>query len=83
MNLISADIGRPVAHLRAYVDIPNFDKMIAEVINSVSAKSAEIKSADGESYLMRIAPYKTGDHAIRGAVVEFIRHKVEDRPSTE
>jgi two-component system CheB/CheR fusion protein len=84
MNLIAGDIGRPVAHLRTYINMPDFDQMIAGVINTVTPMRADVQGNDGESYQMRVVPYKTADHAIRGAVLEFVRKKAlsaaVDRP---
>jgi two-component system CheB/CheR fusion protein len=75
MNLIPGDIGRPIAHLRTYINLPNFEKHVAEVINNVSPSEVEVESVDGNRYYMRLIPYKTADHAIRGAVAEFVRKR--------
>jgi two-component system CheB/CheR fusion protein len=72
MNLIEGDVGRPVAHLRAAVNIPNLERMVTDVINTVTPALAEASGADGQNYLLRIAPYRTAESAIRGAVLEFV-----------
>jgi len=64
-----------VAHLRTYLNIPNFDEMVAGVINTVTAARAEAKGVDGERFHVRVVPYKTADHSIRGAMIELVRHK--------
>jgi hypothetical protein len=59
--------------------------MVAGVVNSVTAARTEVKCADGESFHMRIFPYKTADHSIRGAVIELVRRKLApggDEPSS-
>src|SRR5690606_31275951 len=39
----------------------------------VAARRQRVLGVDGEWYSMSIAPYRTADRAIRGAVVEFVR----------
>jgi two-component system CheB/CheR fusion protein len=71
MNLIPADVGRSINHLKIYLKEPGLERIVAEVINRVVAVEQEVSSATGHSYTMRIVPYKTGDHAIRGALIEL------------
>jgi len=73
MNLISGDIGRPVGYLRAQLNLPNLDEMVTGVINTLAPHEAQVESLDGRSYRMRISAYRTADHAIRGAFIEFVR----------
>ena len=65
------DVGRPIGHLRALLNTPSLEPLVTEVINSINPKELEVKGGDGASYSMRIMPYKTLEHAIRGALIEF------------
>lgn len=72
-NLISNDIGRTIADLkRFFFDAVDFESTVREVINRMYTVEIEVKSVDGRLYTLRIGPYKTVDHAIRGAVIELI-----------
>jgi len=72
LNLIGADIGRPVSQIRPNVDIPDMESMVTEVIHSMAIKSRELQDNKGHWYSMRARPYKTMDNRIQGAVITFI-----------
>jgi two-component system CheB/CheR fusion protein len=70
LGLISGDVGRPIGYLKSLTSSPNLEEMVTEAINSISVKLQEAK-VDGAVHSMRITPYKTAEHAIRGAVIEL------------
>ncbi len=72
LGLLVGDIGRPMRHLKLATNSDNLEQLISEVIHSVASKEQEIRDGKGAPYIMRIAPYKTAEHSIRGAVIEFI-----------
>jgi len=72
MQLQLSDVGRPLADLRLDVVVPDLDATIAEVIETLVVKDAEVRHADGSYHRMQIRPYRTSDHEIAGAVVTFV-----------
>ncbi len=72
-GLIPGDVGRPIGHLHMVTNTPDLEQIVSEAINGVTATEMEIKAGDGKGYLMRISPYLTGEHAIRGAMIELQR----------
>jgi two-component system CheB/CheR fusion protein len=72
LNLIDADIGRPIGNIRPNVSIPTLEKMVREVIGTVTAQSTEVQDRDGRCYTLSIRPYKTMDNRIEGVVMSFI-----------
>ena len=72
LNLIDTDIGRPLRHIKANIDIPNLDGIVTDVIDSVTGKSMETKDNEGHWYSLQIRPYKTSNNRIAGAVLIFI-----------
>ena len=72
MQLLLTDVGRPLADLRLDVAVPDLDASIAEVIETLAVKDAEVRHADGSYHRMQIRPYRTADHQIAGAVVTFV-----------
>jgi two-component system CheB/CheR fusion protein len=71
LNLIPGDVGRPIGYLRNVMSARDVEHIAAQAIESVSVREQRVRAIDGAWYLMRLAPYRTADHAIRGLVVEF------------
>ncbi|MGI8431743.1 MAG: PAS domain S-box protein, partial [Chthoniobacterales bacterium] len=81
-NLIPADVGRPISditHKLAY------DGLVADaekVLDHLAAIEREVRLADEQWYLVRIAPYRTAEDRIGGVVATFIditrRKRAED-----
>jgi two-component system CheB/CheR fusion protein len=73
LNLVVGDMGRSIAYVRTVVNARDIEQTIANAMQSVTATEQRVRVADGNWYTMRITPYRTGDHAIRGAIVELVR----------
>jgi two-component system CheB/CheR fusion protein len=72
LNLIDADVGRPISNIRANVTIPDLENRVRQVASSMVAQSLEVKDRDGHWFVLRIRPYKTLDNRIEGVVMTFI-----------
>ncbi len=73
INLIRSDVGRPVAHLAS--NLPGYTGLVADVqavLDTLVPREAEVVSAEGRSYTMRIQPYRTLENVIEGAVISFV-----------
>ena len=73
INLISSDIGRPVAHIVS--NLVGYDNMVADtqsVLNTLAVKEVEVQTKEGSWYTMRIQPYRTLNNVIEGAVISFV-----------
>ncbi|MGE0158478.1 MAG: chemotaxis protein CheB [Gemmatimonadales bacterium] len=82
INLIPADVGRPVAHIVS--NLRGYDGLVEEVrhvIDDLVSKEAEVQTKSGAWYLMRIRPYRTIDNTIEGAVLTFV--DISDRKRIE
>jgi two-component system CheB/CheR fusion protein len=73
LSLIPGDVGRPIGYLGGALNAPQIESMVSETINSVRERSQRVRCSDGHWYTARIVPYRTADHAIRGAIVEFLK----------
>lgn len=71
LGLLAGDIGRPIGHLRAGVDVPDMETIVAGVIASMQAQERDLRGPDGRSYQLRVHPYRTLDNRIDGAVLVF------------
>jgi two-component system CheB/CheR fusion protein len=69
LNLIPTDIGRPIGDIKPNIDCPELEQMIAESVDTISARERECRDRDGKLYLLRVRPYKSVDNHIDGAVL--------------
>jgi two-component system CheB/CheR fusion protein len=69
LKLIPADIGRSITDLRADVEVPDLERLISGVMETLSTKEIEVKDRTGHWYRMQIRPYETADNKITGAVM--------------
>lgn len=72
LNLIPTDVGRPLKDINLNLDIAKLDREVAEVIETLSPKVAEVKDMSGRLYSLRIRPYRTEDNKIDGAVIVLV-----------
>ncbi|HET9929343.1 MAG TPA: PAS domain-containing protein, partial [Polyangiaceae bacterium] len=69
LNLIPSDVGRPIAHLKPNISCPDLEDLIRHVVETVSVREREVSDVDGNTFLLRVRPYKTVDNRIDGAVL--------------
>ncbi len=73
INVIPSDIGRPVGHIVA--NLEGYTRLVEDtqhVLDTLQAKSVDVRSHAGRSYSMRIQPYRTLENVIEGAVISFV-----------
>jgi two-component system CheB/CheR fusion protein len=68
-NLVPADIGRLVSFLNTFIGARDMEKIVARVIETLSTAEEDVLTSSHRWYSLRVAPYKTLDHSIRGAVI--------------
>ena len=73
LNLIPGDVGRPISHIRTIVKARDLEQTVSSAMNAIATTEQSVRSADGDWYTMRITPYRTADHIIRGAVIELVK----------
>jgi two-component system CheB/CheR fusion protein len=78
LNLLPVDVGRSIGYLDAFVggDVTAKARQVIETLRSVEE---EITCRNQRWYQLRISPYKTLDHSIRGAVVSLVDIDVRKR----
>jgi two-component system CheB/CheR fusion protein len=72
LSLIPGDVGRPIAYLRNVMSASDIEQIASDAISTVSAREQRVRCIDGSWYLMKLAPYLTSEHMIRGLVLEFV-----------
>jgi two-component system CheB/CheR fusion protein len=72
LNMIPADVGRPISDINLNLKIEKLDREVAEVIETLTPKVSEVKDLNGRPYSLRIRPYRTEDNKIDGAVIVLV-----------
>ncbi len=72
LNLIDADLGRPINNIMPNIEIPKLEDQVLEVIDTMTSRNLELMDKDGHWFSVRIRPYKTLDKRIDGAVLTFV-----------
>ncbi|OOQ59798.1 chemotaxis protein CheB [Mucilaginibacter pedocola] len=72
VNLIEADIGRPINHISSNILADNLVNDLHTVLAKNKVVEKEITLKNGTNNLMRILPYIRKDKQVDGAVISFI-----------
>lgn len=73
INLVDADIGRPIQHITNNINFVEFMELLDSVVNSEKPKQREVKlSSTGTHLLMRIYPYWQKEECCDGVVLTFV-----------
>ena len=72
LNLIPSDVGRPISDINLNLELPRLDRLLAEVIETLSPKVMEVKDLGGRTHSLRIRPYRTEDNKIEGVVMVLV-----------
>ncbi|GBG57704.1 chemotaxis protein CheR [Sporomusaceae bacterium FL31] len=70
-NLISADVGRPISHIKSNFDVPDLEQASLKVIDTLNSIEQEVQDRWGHWYSMQIRPYRTADNKIDGVIITF------------
>jgi two-component system, chemotaxis family, CheB/CheR fusion protein len=71
-NLISTDVGRPLADLATRLDYPQLKEDAHGVLARLVPVQREVGLPDGRWFLARLLPYRTMEDRIGGVVLSFI-----------
>jgi two-component system CheB/CheR fusion protein len=69
LKLIPSDVGRLITDLQPDIQIPDLEKQIRKVIDSLSTKQIEIQDKAGHWHSLLMRPYETVDNKISGAIL--------------
>jgi two-component system CheB/CheR fusion protein len=72
LNLIPADVGRPISDIRPNIDVPDLDSLISEVSGKGSFVEREVQGRDGHWYSLRMRPYRTAENKIDGVLMALM-----------
>jgi two-component system, chemotaxis family, CheB/CheR fusion protein len=70
-RLVASDVGRPLADIKSNLDGEDLLVKAQSVLETLVPYETEVKTQNGEWYLVRIQPYRTLDNIIEGVVLTF------------
>jgi two-component system, chemotaxis family, CheB/CheR fusion protein len=82
-NFVDTDQGRPLSHITHRLDYPELVEEVQGVLTSLVRSEREVSSDDGESYIVRINPYRSVDDDVDGAIITFFDHTAQKRVEDE
>ena len=71
INLLPTDIGRPFSDIARKFEYSKIYEDAQGVIDTLIPKEREIQTQTGNSFLLRMVPYRTVDNIIEGVVITF------------
>jgi len=72
LSLIPADIGRPISDINLNLEITRLDRLLVEVIETLTPKTMKVRDLGGRAFSLRIRPYRTEDNKIDGVVMVLV-----------
>ena len=71
VNLIEADVGRPIHHIATRLRNVNLVEEAERVQDSGRVREREVQSDDGATHLLRVLPYQSNTPRMEGVVITF------------
>jgi len=71
-NITDTDVGRRMTELKPDIEIPDIEKLLHDVIDTLSVREREVRDNKDRRYSLRIRPYRTADNKIDGAVLTLV-----------
>src|SRR5262249_10462083 len=68
-NIMETDIGRPLRELKPNMEIPGLERLLRDVIDTLSIRECSVRDEKGRFYSLRARPYRSADNKIDGAVL--------------
>jgi PAS domain S-box-containing protein len=72
LNLIPADVGRPISDIKLNINVPELEQLLMGVIDTVTPREQEVQDKQGRWYSLRIRPYRTLENKSDGAVLVLV-----------
>lgn len=70
-SLIPRDVGRSLLDITNRLDYPQLKEDVPATFGNLQPLEREVAATDGNHYIVRMRPYRTGEDVIAGAVMTF------------
>ena len=81
LGITSADVGRPIRHIRMKSSVHDLERRMLDVIENMQPCEVTVKDPQNHGYRLRITPYRTMDNRIEGVVLAFLDSLTPKRSS--
>jgi two-component system CheB/CheR fusion protein len=81
LNLVPGDVGRSVSQLNAFIVGHRIEELAAKVIERLTPIEERVRCADQRWYDLRVSPYRTLDHSIKGALIVLVSTEATEQAS--
>ncbi|MGH9740099.1 MAG: PAS domain-containing protein, partial [Candidatus Acidiferrales bacterium] len=68
-KILPSDMGRRISDIRPDINVPDWETLIAGVIDTLAPKEMEVQDKENHWYSLQIRPYRTLDDKIDGAIL--------------
>ena len=69
LRVIPADVGRLITDIKLNIGVPDLEKLILAVVESLQPIEREVQDEQGKWHSLQVRPYRTIDNRIDGAVL--------------
>jgi signal transduction histidine kinase/CheY-like chemotaxis protein len=70
--VVATDVGRSIRDIRWKIDLPDVERVLLDVMATLTSWERDLQDQDGHWYSVRVLPYRTLDNTIDGTVMAFI-----------
>src|SRR5437879_13232942 len=71
-NILPTDVGRPLSELRPNIDVPDMEKILRDVIETLGTRERRVTDKEGRQYSLRVRPYSKTDNEIDDGVYRLV-----------
>ena len=71
-NLLPADLGRSLSDINSKLETDGLLSDVRSVHEKLQTVEREVRTVEGDTFLMRLSPYRTAEDRINGIVLTFI-----------
>ncbi|MEX0719744.1 MAG: CheR family methyltransferase [Balneolaceae bacterium] len=71
-NIIPTDRGRPLSHITGKINYHSLEEDARRVLRNIQLQKTMVTDKEGNWYVMRLRPYRTGEDKIEGVVFTFV-----------
>ncbi len=82
-NVIPTDVGRKISDIKPNVNIPDLEKLVLDVADTLRTVEREVQDQEGHWYSLRLRPYKTAENKIEGVVITLVDINLQKRSVEE